>query len=465
MRTVRIAVLISMAAAALLVLPDAASARWKTLNGPLIQNTGTGFCICKDGMRVEIGRFRNDGIPWDALRVVVTTSNTSPQTGVIADEVVALKEIPQTTVDLGGGNTRTIDRDAVVTLKFSTKPAAGTSVTVWTQSEVGLVYGAPGEGTAQTYTVANAILTPDNSTTKCHGVPATITGTSAGEPINGTAGNDVIVGLGGADTINGNGGDDVICGGPGNDRITTGAGNDLVDGQGDGDTIDGGDGNDVLLGGRANDTITGGQGLDGIGGGAGNDVITGNDGTDELYGEGGNDTLDDGTGDSDIAVGGSGNDTIILAPGFDLLSGDLGTDTLQAPAGAAEGMTAYVGPTGLGHFPDGQACLGGNGECDNGLVDFDNPVLSFENLTGTPFNDTLAGSTSLVVNTTLNGLAGDDLLHGWLGNDKVLGGLGNDTLFGDAGNDTLNGGGGTDTLDGGTGTDACTQGETVSNCP
>jgi len=54
MRTVRIAVLISMAAMALLVLPDAASARWKTLNGPLIQNTGTGFCICKDGMRVEI---------------------------------------------------------------------------------------------------------------------------------------------------------------------------------------------------------------------------------------------------------------------------------------------------------------------------------------------------------------------------------------------------------------------------
>jgi len=88
-----------------------------------------------------------------------------------------------------------------------------------------------------------------------------------------------------------------------------------------------------------------------------------------------------------------------------------------------------------------------------------------EGLIGTQFNDTLAGSTSLVVNTTLNGLAGDDLLHGWLGNDKVLGGLGNDTLFGDAGNDTLNGGGGTDTLDGGTGTDACTQGETVSNCP
>ena len=330
MRGIRVAVLISMAAMALLVLPDAASARWKTLNGPLIQNTGTGFCVCKDGLRVEIGRFRNDGIPWDALRVVVTTSKTSPQTGVIADEVVALKEIPQTTVDLGGGNTRTIDRDAVVTLKFSPKPAAGSTVTVWTQSEVGLVYGAPGDGTAQSYVVANATLTPD-TTTKCHGVPATISGTTAGETINGTAGNDVIVALAGADTVNGNGGDDIVCGGPGNDRITTGAGNDLIDGQGDVDTIDGGDGNDVLLGGRANDVITGGQGLDGIGGGAGNDTITGNDGTDELYGEGGSDTLDDGPGDSDIAVGGSGNDHIILAPGFDLLSGDLGTDELRAP--------------------------------------------------------------------------------------------------------------------------------------
>jgi len=72
MRTVRIAVLISIAATALLVLPDAASARWKTLNGPLIQNTGTGFCICKDGIRVEIGRFRNDGIPWDAWQFSAT---------------------------------------------------------------------------------------------------------------------------------------------------------------------------------------------------------------------------------------------------------------------------------------------------------------------------------------------------------------------------------------------------------
>src|SRR6478752_9020035 len=51
----------------------------------------------------------------------------------------------------------------------------------------------------------------DSSTTKCHGVPATITGTSAAQTINGTAGNDVIVALGGGDTVNGNGGDDIIC--------------------------------------------------------------------------------------------------------------------------------------------------------------------------------------------------------------------------------------------------------------
>ena len=68
MRGIRVAVLISTAAMALLVLAGRGQARWKTLNGPLIQNTGTGFCVCKDGLRVEIGRFRNDGIPWDALR-------------------------------------------------------------------------------------------------------------------------------------------------------------------------------------------------------------------------------------------------------------------------------------------------------------------------------------------------------------------------------------------------------------
>src|SRR4051812_1295196 len=112
----------AVVAVAVPALPGVAQARWKTLNGPLIQTTGTNLCVCKDGLRVNVGRFRGDGIPWDALRLVVTTSKKSPQTGVIADQVVALHEIPQKDVNVSGG-TRTIDREATVVIKFSPLPA------------------------------------------------------------------------------------------------------------------------------------------------------------------------------------------------------------------------------------------------------------------------------------------------------------------------------------------------------
>ena len=67
----------ALVAVAALALPGIAQARWKTLNGPLIQTTGTNLCVCKDGLRVNVGRFRGDGIPWDALRLVVTTLASS----------------------------------------------------------------------------------------------------------------------------------------------------------------------------------------------------------------------------------------------------------------------------------------------------------------------------------------------------------------------------------------------------
>ena len=114
----------ALVAVAALALPGVAQARWKTLNGPLIQTTGTNLCVCKDGLRVNVGRFRGDGIPWDALRLVVTTSKASPQTGVIADQVVALHEITPKDVNVAGG-TRTIDRQATVVIKFSPLPAPG----------------------------------------------------------------------------------------------------------------------------------------------------------------------------------------------------------------------------------------------------------------------------------------------------------------------------------------------------
>ncbi len=87
----------------------------------------------------------------------------------------------------------------------------------------------------------------------CHGLPATIVGTSGPDTIEGTAGGDVIVGRGGGDAINGMGGDDTICGGGGDDAINGGSGADFLSGGAGDDEIAGGSGRDRVLGGTGAD--------------------------------------------------------------------------------------------------------------------------------------------------------------------------------------------------------------------
>jgi hypothetical protein len=79
---------------------------------------------------------------------------------------------------------------------------------------------------------------------ECHGVAATMTGTSGADELVGTLDRDVIVAGGGADRIRGRGGNDLICAGRGKDRIK------------------GNGGNDVLRGGRGFDSGRGGRGSD-----------------------------------------------------------------------------------------------------------------------------------------------------------------------------------------------------------
>ncbi|WP_269780316.1 S8 family serine peptidase [Methylobacterium sp. Leaf118] len=67
----------------------------------------------------------------------------------------------------------------------------------------------------------------------------------------------------------------------------------------------------------------------------------------------------------------------------------------------------------------------------------------FENVIGTVYGDTLAGSA---VSNRLVGDDGDDGLWGGAGDDRLEGGLGNDILCGGTGNDTIDGGAGRDTL-------------------
>jgi Ca2+-binding RTX toxin-like protein len=79
---------------------------------------------------------------------------------------------------------------------------------------------------------------------ECHGVAATLTGTSGADDLVGTEDRDVIVAKGGADEIRGRGGNDLICAGRGKDQI------------------EGNGGDDVLRGGRAFDSGRGGRGSD-----------------------------------------------------------------------------------------------------------------------------------------------------------------------------------------------------------
>jgi len=119
----------------------------------------------------------------------------------------------------------------------------------------------------------------------------------------------------------------------------------------------------------------------------------------------GNDTLD----------GGAGNDTLIGGTGADTLIGGTGIDTADYST-SANGVNVNLATN---------VNTGGDAQGDS--------LTGFENVTGSNYNDTLAGDGN---DNTLTGGAGDDTLVGGAGNDTLIGGAGNDTLVGGTGSDT-----------------------------
>ena len=132
-------------------------------------------------------------------------------------------------------------------------------------------------------------------------------------------------------------------------------------------------------------------------GGEGQDEIIGNSADNRLEGRGGDDTLTGGSG-ADILNGGAGQDTASYADSESRVDVRLSGTVVQH--GAAEGDT----------------------------------LISIENLTGSNYNDTLAGDSQ---NNRLSGGAGSDLLWGSGGNDTLLPGAGADRLVGSTGEDTV----------------------------
>ena len=178
---------------------------------------------------------------------------------------------------------------------------------------------------------------------------------------------------------------------------------------------------------------------------AGNN-LTGTNSPEKIYGLGGNDRLY-GRGGNDELDGGSGDDTLNGGAGADKLVGGDGTDTASW-AGSSAGVNARL------HAPDPR---GGHAQGDTfgGTTTFTYrdkgarvtvTLPDIENLTGSDYNDVLAGDQRA---NRLSGAGGNDILYGGPGGDTTN----KDTMYGDAGNDKIYGGRGDDSLYGGSGSD------------
>ena len=202
---------------------------------------------------------------------------------------------------------------------------------------------------------------------------------------------------------------------------------------------------------------------------AGNN-LTGTNSPEKIYGLGGNDRLY-GRGGDDELDGGSGDDTLNGGAGADKLVGGDGTDTASW-AGSSAGVNARL------HAPDPR---GGHAQGDTfgGTTTFTYrdkgarvtvTLPDIENLTGSDYNDVLAGDQRA---NRLSGGGGNDILYGGpggdttnkdtmygdAGNDKVYGGRGDDSLYGGSGSDRLYGGPDDDNLYGGSGSDRLAGGD------
>ncbi|CAA7627205.1 calcium-binding protein [Magnetospirillum sp. UT-4] len=134
-------------------------------------------------------------------------------------------------------------------------------------------------------------------------------------------------------------------------------------------------------------------------GSAGDDVVLGDERNEHIQGFRGDDLLFGGAGDDQLD-GGIGDDTLEGGPGFDSYDGGPGTDTLRF--GVADGPA----------FVD----LSTSTVQQGGVFEFADEV---ENVTGSPFGDTLLGDD---YDNRMEGGGGLDLLGGGLGDDILDGG-------------------------------------------
>jgi Ca2+-binding RTX toxin-like protein len=198
----------------------------------------------------------------------------------------------------------------------------------------------------------------------------------------------------------------------------------IVQGMGGGDVLIGSNSNDVLDGGVGDDSLDGGSGEDSLIGGTGNDLLQGGSG-DDVY------VFNPGDG-VDIINEAGGVDTLRFAPGIgpgDIVVGRNGRDLVLNVKDSSDQLSIL-------NWRDGNDYRIERVEFSDGTV-WDAAALEaqipLKSLVGTDESDYLVAVDG--ENTTLQGLAGDDVLVGRDGNDILDGGSGDDRLNGGGGND------------------------------
>ncbi len=195
----------------------------------------------------------------------------------------------------------------------------------------------------------------------------------------------------------------------------------------------------MLFGGSGNDTLTGGSGADLLFGGIGNDTLLGKGGIDLLFGGAGDDSLTGGTGD-DQDFGEAGIDRFIWNPGEgnDINEGGSGGDTVEVNGGnGAEVFTTTVNGTRVRFDRTSPAPF---------FLDINACEFLVLNCNGGNDQFSASGNLAPLIQITVDGGAGDDILAGSNGADVLIGGDDNDTISGGQGNDMLIGGNGDDTI-------------------
>ena len=302
------------------------------------------------------------------------------------------------------------------------------------------------------------------------------------ENATGGSGDDVLIGNSADNILDGGGGADAMAGGAGNDVYVVDNGGDTVtEGANAGADLVQASVTFVLTANVENLVLTGGAAIIGYGNALDN-VLTGNGAANSLYGFDGDDTLDGGAG-ADAMFGGNGDDTYFVDNAGDVtaeVSALGGTDTVFSSVD--RNLTAHIENLTL----TGAAALVGAGNSLDNVIIGNSGANTLYGFAGDDYLDGGAGADTLfggasgddyyvvddVGDITVEGVSGPaggvDTVESWIDRNLnanfenmilmgsaaiAYGNILDNSLIGNAGVNLLYGFDGADTLDGGAGAD------------